>query len=57
MKGAMKPETEEATNTFLNRAYSYISSLKDVAGNVMNTTLTFVGFMADIRSVQSLYKQ
>ena len=35
MKGTMKPETVEATNAFLDRAYSYIASLKDIAGNVM----------------------
>ena len=59
MKGAMKPETEETTNAFLNKAYSYIASLKDIAGNYMYTTLKrtpFIGFMADIKSVQALYK-
>ena len=61
MKGAVKPEADEATNSFLNKAYSYIASLTDIAGNAVYTTLgrtPFIGFiMADIKSVQALNKQ
>ena len=54
----MKPETEEATMSFLDGAHFYIASLTDIADNPMYTTpkrTPFIDFMVSIKTVQALY--
>ena len=52
----MKPETEEATMSFLDGAHSYIASLTDIADNPTPKRAPSIGFMVTIKTVQALYK-
>ena len=63
MKGALKPDLPNgdcSAMSFLDNAFAYIQSLKDVAGNLMYTTpkrTAFIGFMAAIKATKALFKQ